>query len=252
MSTTIKATAVAVAAGLGLVALSACGGPVRQGLADSKTVTLVSHDSWAVSKTVLKDFEKRSGYNVTVLKDGDAGEAVNKAILSKDNPQGDVLFGVDNTLLSRALDNGLFEPYEAKGLDQVPPRVPARRGRAPRHPDRLRRHLRQLRQEVLRRSQATPPPRPSTTSSSRVQEPAGHRERVDVVARPRLPARQRRALRRRRLAELLEEAQGQRREGRRRLGAGVQRAASRGPPAARRRAATGRSSCPTRPARRPR
>lgn len=87
--------------------------------ADSKTVTLVSHDSWAVSKNVLKDFEKRSGYKVTVLKDGDAGEAVNKAILSKDNPQGDVLFGVDNTLLSRALDNGLFQPYEAKGLDRV-------------------------------------------------------------------------------------------------------------------------------------
>jgi thiamine transport system substrate-binding protein len=122
VSTIIKATAVAVAAGLGLVTLSACGGSGSgsgKDSADSKTVTLVSHDSWAVSKNVLKDFEKRSGYKVTVLKDGDAGEAVNKAILSKDNPQGDVLFGVDNTLLSRALDNGLFQPYEAKGLDQV-------------------------------------------------------------------------------------------------------------------------------------
>ncbi|MFH8731305.1 thiamine ABC transporter substrate binding subunit [Streptomyces sp. NPDC017964] len=111
-----------MAAGLGLVALSACGGSGSgQDSAESKTVTLVSHDSWAVSKSVLKDFEKRSGYKVTVLKDGDAGEAVNKAILSKDNPQGDVLFGVDNTLLSRALDNGLFQPYEAQGLDQVRP-----------------------------------------------------------------------------------------------------------------------------------
>jgi thiamine transport system substrate-binding protein len=124
VSTIIKATAVTVAAGLGLVTLSACGGSGSgsgKDSADSKTVTLVSHDSWAVSKNVLKDFEKRSGYKVTVLKDGDAGEAVNKAILSKDNPQGDVLFGVDNTLLSRALGNGLFQPYEATGLDQVRP-----------------------------------------------------------------------------------------------------------------------------------
>ncbi|MEU6659856.1 thiamine ABC transporter substrate-binding protein [Streptomyces sp. NPDC046821] len=126
MSTTIKATAVVVAAGIGLVTLSACGGSGSgsgsgSAKADSKTVTLVSHDSWAVSKSVLKDFEKKSGYKVTVLKDGDAGEAVNKAILSKDNPQGDVFFGVDNTLLSRALDNGLFQPYEAKGLAQVRP-----------------------------------------------------------------------------------------------------------------------------------
>ncbi|WP_053658410.1 thiamine ABC transporter substrate-binding protein [Streptomyces sp. MMG1121] len=112
-------TLVAAVVGLGLISLSACGSSSGKSSADSKTVTLVSHDSWAVSKSVLQDFEKQSGYHVKVLKDGDAGQAVNKAILTKDNPQGDVFFGVDNTLLSRALDNGLFQPYQAKGLDQV-------------------------------------------------------------------------------------------------------------------------------------
>ncbi|MGW2646402.1 thiamine ABC transporter substrate-binding protein [Streptomyces sp. NPDC001393] len=113
-------TFVAVAVGLGLITLSACGsGGGATSSADSKDVTLVSHDSWAVSKNVLADFEKKTGYKVHVLKDGDAGQAVNKAILTKDNPQGDVFFGVDNTLLSRALDNGLFQPYTAKGLDKT-------------------------------------------------------------------------------------------------------------------------------------
>nr|WP_203615662.1 thiamine ABC transporter substrate-binding protein [Streptomyces sp. SID13726] len=102
--------------------MSACGssssGAEGSGSAD-KSVTLVSHDSWAVSKNVLADFEKKSGYKVKVLEDGDAGQAVNKAILTKDNPQGDVFFGVDNTLLSRALDNGLFQSYEAKGADTI-------------------------------------------------------------------------------------------------------------------------------------
>ncbi|MEU6195421.1 thiamine ABC transporter substrate-binding protein [Streptomyces sp. NPDC047061] len=112
-------TFVAAAVGLGLVTLSACSSSDSGSGSDSKTVTLVSHDSWAVSKNVLQDFEKQSGYKVRVLKDGDAGQAVNKAILTKDNPQGDVFFGVDNTLLSRALDNGLFQPYAAKGLDTV-------------------------------------------------------------------------------------------------------------------------------------
>jgi thiamine transport system substrate-binding protein len=111
----------AVVVGLGMAGLAACGSSDGQSSGDSKTVTLVSHDSWAVSKNVLADFEKRSGYKVKVLKDGDAGQAVNKAILTKDNPQGDVFFGVDNTLLSRALDNGLFQSYEAKGSDQVLP-----------------------------------------------------------------------------------------------------------------------------------
>ncbi|MEU9469855.1 thiamine ABC transporter substrate-binding protein [Streptomyces avermitilis] len=122
MSTTKKFTAAALAAGLGIVTLSACGSSGSGGGdADSTTVTLVSHDSWAASKSVLKDFEKQSGYTVKVLKDGDAGQAVNKAILTKDNPQGDVFFGVDNTLLSRALDNGLFQPYEAKGSGLIRP-----------------------------------------------------------------------------------------------------------------------------------
>ncbi|MFF8729750.1 thiamine ABC transporter substrate binding subunit [Streptomyces sp. NPDC015171] len=114
-------TLTAAAVGLGLIALPALTGCGSGGTAssDSKTVTLVSHNSWAVSKNVLKDFEKRSGYRVRVLEDGDAGQAVNKAILTKDHPQGDVFFGVDNTLLSRALDNGLFQPYTAKGLDTV-------------------------------------------------------------------------------------------------------------------------------------
>ncbi|MFC9844561.1 thiamine ABC transporter substrate binding subunit [Streptomyces sp. NPDC060223] len=117
-----KKTITAVVVGLGLVTLSACGSSDSGSSdADSKAVTLVSHDSFAYSKDVLSAFEKESGYTVKVLKDGDAGQAVNKAILTKDNPQGDVFFGVDNTLLSRALDNGLFQSYDAKGSDQILP-----------------------------------------------------------------------------------------------------------------------------------
>ncbi|MCQ4193503.1 thiamine ABC transporter substrate-binding protein [Streptomyces parvulus] len=122
MGITKKVTVLAL--GLGMAGgLAACGSSSDEGTGsgDSKTVTLVSHDSWAASKDVIAAFEKESGYKVKVLEDGDAGQAVNKAILTKDNPQGDVFFGADNTLLSRALDNGLFQPYEAKGSDLVLP-----------------------------------------------------------------------------------------------------------------------------------
>lgn len=125
MSTTTKLAATAVAAALGVSALAACGTESNDaadggdGAAKSKTVTLVSHESFAASGSVLKEFTKETGYTVKVLKSGDAGAALNKEILTKGSPQGDVFFGVDNTLLSRALDNDLFTPYEAKGLDQV-------------------------------------------------------------------------------------------------------------------------------------
>jgi thiamine transport system substrate-binding protein len=113
MNRTIRRRAIGalVLATAGVTVLAACGG--------SRTVTVVSHDSFAASDAVLAAFTKQTGYKVKVLRGGDAGAAVNQAILTKDHPRGDVFFGVDNTLLSRALDNGLFDPYTAKGLDQV-------------------------------------------------------------------------------------------------------------------------------------
>ena len=88
----------------------------------SKTVVLMSHDSFAASPAVLADFTRETGYKVKVLKSGDAGDAVSKALLVKNQPVADAFFGVDNTLLTRALDGGLFVPYAAKGLASVPAR----------------------------------------------------------------------------------------------------------------------------------
>jgi thiamine transport system substrate-binding protein len=125
-----RAVGALVLATVGATALAACGsdsgggdsgGATKSsGGTKQKTVTLVSHDSFAASDAVLKEFTKETGYTVKVLRGGDAGTAVNQAILTKDHPQGDVFFGVDNTLLSRALDNGLFTPYTAKDLAKVP------------------------------------------------------------------------------------------------------------------------------------
>ncbi|MCY7304385.1 MAG: thiamine ABC transporter substrate-binding protein [Thermoleophilia bacterium] len=82
-------------------------------------VVLVTHDSFAIPKQVKASFEQESGFTLRILQGGDAGETVNRALLTKGNPQGDVLFGIDSNLLSRALDEELFEPYEATGLDEV-------------------------------------------------------------------------------------------------------------------------------------
>lgn len=129
MNSTIRRRAIGalVLATAGAAALAGCGGSSdssgsaqQSGSGGTRTVTVVSHDSFAASDSVLAAFTRQTGYKVKVLRGGDAGAAVNQAILTKDHPRGDVFFGVDNTLLSRALDNGLFDPYTAKGLDQVP------------------------------------------------------------------------------------------------------------------------------------
>ncbi len=78
------------------------------------TVRLLTHSSFAVSKEVLADFTAQTGYKVKLVQPGDAGVMVNEAILTKDHPVADALFGVDNTFLTRALDAGIFDAYSPK------------------------------------------------------------------------------------------------------------------------------------------
>ena len=85
-----------------------------------RTLTVMTHDSFAVSEGVVQEFEQANHVKVTFLKSGDAGAALNKAILSKDAPLADVFYGVDNTFLSRALDAGIFEPYASPLADFIP------------------------------------------------------------------------------------------------------------------------------------
>ena len=102
-------------AGFALLA-SACGGGSRP-----DEIVLLTHDSFFVPAEVLAAFARESGVEVRVLHAGDAGAMVNQAILTKDNPLADVLFGIDTTFLSRAIDEGIFIPYESPLLDSVDP-----------------------------------------------------------------------------------------------------------------------------------
>ena len=88
--------------------------------AEPQTITVMTHDSFAVSEEVVKTFEKANNAKVVFLQSGDAGAALNKAILTKDAPLADVLFGVDNTFLSRALEADIFEAYASPALQELP------------------------------------------------------------------------------------------------------------------------------------
>ena len=99
--------AVLASAALTLTACASVPGPS----AAPTELVLITHDSFAVTEAVLGQFESAHGVDVQVLKTGDAGSMVNQAILTKDAPLADVLYGVDNTFLSRALDADIFDAY---------------------------------------------------------------------------------------------------------------------------------------------
>lgn len=96
-----------------LLFLGACGP------AEPDTLRLMTHDSFEISEDVLTAFEEETGIVVEIFKAGDGGEILNKAILAKDEPLADVLFGVDNTFLSRALENDIFVAYDSPALANI-------------------------------------------------------------------------------------------------------------------------------------
>jgi thiamine transport system substrate-binding protein len=121
-----------------LAALTACGGStsVDAGAGSSTapvagsapaspggTVRLLTHDSFVVSEALIADFTAQTGLALEVVTGGDAGTMVAGAVLAAGSPTADVMFGVDNTLISRATEAGVFEAYESAELSSVVPEL---------------------------------------------------------------------------------------------------------------------------------
>jgi len=120
---------------VGVLALAACGSDTKSttttatpttatpttGAQSTDSVTLVAYDSFAVDPTAFDAFTASTGISVSIVTAGDAGTMLSKAALTAGNPEGDVMWGVDNTLLSRALASDVFEPYTSPELSALDP-----------------------------------------------------------------------------------------------------------------------------------
>jgi thiamine transport system substrate-binding protein len=72
-------------------------------------VTLVAHDSFAISDESIAEFQEASGLELEIIRVGDAGSLTNRLVLTKDSPIADVVFGIDNTFRGIADENGIIE-----------------------------------------------------------------------------------------------------------------------------------------------
>ena len=87
------------------------------------TVRLLTHDSFALTEDLVTAFEQETGIQLEIIMGGDAGEVVNRAVLSAGKPEADALFGVDTTLLTRALDAGVFDAYVSPEASSIRPEL---------------------------------------------------------------------------------------------------------------------------------
>ncbi|MFT4216710.1 MAG: thiamine ABC transporter substrate-binding protein [Micropruina sp.] len=103
-------------AGGAVPAASSAGASSPAAPTESKTLTVVTHDSFALSDELKKEFAASTGYTVNYVQPGDGGALVNQLILSKDSPLGDVVYGIDNTFAGRAIAEGVVTPYTPAAL----------------------------------------------------------------------------------------------------------------------------------------
>lgn len=116
----IRLTALLVSSILVSALLGACAPITTPADREPTTLVVATHSSFAISETLLTEFEATHNVRLQLLDLGDAGSALNRLILSKDSPLADVFFGVDNTFLSRGLNAGIFEPYASPLLADIP------------------------------------------------------------------------------------------------------------------------------------
>jgi thiamine transport system substrate-binding protein len=99
-----------------IMILAAC----KPATTEVPTLTVMTHDSFAISADLVKQYEETHHVHLEFVPSGDAGAMLNRAILTKNSPQADVLYGVDNTFLSRALAADLFVKYQSPLLATIP------------------------------------------------------------------------------------------------------------------------------------
>ncbi len=91
--------------------------------AAGQSVTLVVYDAFLAPEGAFKKFYEDTGITVNILTTADTGTMVSQAVLTSGDPVGDVMFGVDNTFLCRALLNDVFLPYMPSTWNQLNDRL---------------------------------------------------------------------------------------------------------------------------------
>ena len=108
------------AAAFGLILLTAFTPQTSRG-AD---LTIYAYDSfvseWGPAGKVIPKFEKKYNVEVQVISVGDSGQVLNRAILEKKRPKADIILGIDNNMLSKALAAEILIPYVSPNLKLIP------------------------------------------------------------------------------------------------------------------------------------
>ncbi len=79
--------------------------------AAAQELRVLVHNSFSLPKPMLAQFEADAGVKLSIIKGGDAGEMLNKLVLTRAQPIADVVYGLDNALVVKAQGANVLDPY---------------------------------------------------------------------------------------------------------------------------------------------
>ncbi len=89
------------------------------GNSQAESLNVVVHDSIVITAEQIAEFKKETGIEVNLIMAGDAGAMTNKLILTKDQPIGDMFYGIDNTFMGAAEAANVVADYSAINFGDV-------------------------------------------------------------------------------------------------------------------------------------
>jgi thiamine transport system substrate-binding protein len=88
---------------------------------------IYSYDSftsdWGPGPAIIAEFEAQTGIKVELVGIGDAGQTLARIIEQKNRPEADLIIGIDNHLLPKALEAAVLERYRPALADSVPAKL---------------------------------------------------------------------------------------------------------------------------------
>lgn len=95
----------------------------KEELVQTDELIIYAYDSftsdWGPGPQIVPLFEEKYGIKVTLMSFGDAGSVLTKVISEKDNPKADIIIGVDNNLLAKALSSDVLLPYSSDEVKNI-------------------------------------------------------------------------------------------------------------------------------------
>jgi thiamine transport system substrate-binding protein len=107
-------------AGLGISIALIAGCSASTNTSEPQIVRMLTHESFALSDELTTELADQ-GIQLEILATGDAGSMTASAVLAAGAPTADLIFGVDNTLITRAASEGVFAPYTSPELANIAP-----------------------------------------------------------------------------------------------------------------------------------